>query len=82
MYNVFMKRMEKGLKIELAPPSTFRKVHGAWSSGDNPGGLATDLYLKDLLRRFSMEKALVVDVNFGSKDATNGSCTVLGLDRR
>jgi hypothetical protein len=79
IYDLFLAKGQS-TKVEIGRPATFAKVHGEWKSGDNPGGIATDLYLRDLLKTLSQENATEVSIHSaGSKDAQM-SCSILRMD--
>jgi hypothetical protein len=79
IYDLFLTK-EQSTKIEIGRSATFRKVHGKWKSGDNPGGIASDLYLRDLLNTLSQENATEVSIHSVDSNDAQVSCSVLHMD--
>jgi hypothetical protein len=79
IYDLFLSKGQS-TKIEIGRPATFRKVHGEWQSGDNPGGIATDLYLRDLLKTLSQENATEVPIHSVGGNDAQVSCSVLSAN--
>jgi hypothetical protein len=77
IYDVFVATTGQNTKIEIGRPATFQKVNGGWKSGDNPGGVATDLYLRDLLRTLSKDDAITFPLNSRHDSDAHATCSVL-----
>ncbi len=56
IYDIFLSQKNGGLEVQIGNPSSYVKRNNKLVSGDSPGGQATDLYLRELVREFSLKK--------------------------
>jgi hypothetical protein len=76
IYDVFVSGPPKTPVVEVSTPSTFHRRLGKWMGGDNPGGVAMNLYLVNLLDAFSKQKPDVISIKTGD-ELFPANCTVL-----
>jgi hypothetical protein len=74
IYDVFLTEIDGKLEIQIGHPSSYSKHNGKLAAGDNPGGQATDLYLRQLVKRFSVQKPLMLSMRVLSTSLQGCSC--------
>jgi hypothetical protein len=56
IYDLFLESKKDGIvTIQIGNPASFMKHNGQWVAGDNPGGMATGLFLRTLVNDFSIQ---------------------------
>jgi len=56
IYDIFLSQKNGDLEVQSGNPASYVKRNNKLVSGDNPGGQATDLYLRKLVKEFSLKK--------------------------
>jgi hypothetical protein len=74
IYDVFLTETNGKFEVQIGNPSSYSKHNGKLVGGDNPGGQATDLYLRELLKEFSAQKPLEMSIRVLSTPPQSCSC--------
>lgn len=75
IYDVFLEEKNGFVVIVLGDPASFSRNNDQWIAGDNPGGMATNLYMKTLVKKFSLQTPYAVPLKSLEMSLQNGSCT-------
>jgi hypothetical protein len=77
IYDIFLEEKGGAIKVDLGYPASFSRHRGKWVAGDNPGGMATSLYMSQLLQDFSSQGPQVMTLMNLSTSPSNVVCKSL-----
>jgi len=74
IFDLFLEEEKESVVVTVGNPASFSKKGERWIAGDNPGGMATHLYMEQLLKDFSLQKPLMMPLKGLSTQQQNISC--------
>jgi hypothetical protein len=77
IYDIYLEEKGGAIKVDLGYPASFSRHRGTWVAGDNPGGMATSLYMSQLLQDFSSQESQVMTLMSLSAPPSNVACRSL-----
>ena len=76
IYDLFLTTKKDGsVAVEIGNPASFVKSDDRWIAGDNPGGMATDLLLRTLVKEFSVQAPHIMGLSDLATSRQCNSCT-------
>jgi hypothetical protein len=74
IYDLFLNEKNGALVVDMGIPSRFSRKGNKWQAGDNPGGVATERYMDELVEDFSSQEPTDVPLIGLSTPLKNVSC--------